>query len=84
MMKWLKGNLKRTINGSDGKEYHLPPAEYHFEGDVKCEDVRTLAKEAANISGKKSSILVSQYETACWNNLKEVEKIVPTNKFKFQ
>lgn len=52
-----------------GKWYHLPTAEYYSVGDLPISSVATLAKTAANKTGKKSSILVSEPRNIIWEDL---------------
>ena len=64
-------SFSRTITGSDGTEYQMPPAEYNLIGDHTIEEVRVKAQWAANLTGKTHEILVTE-GTRCWIGLKEV------------
>lgn len=67
----LKGFL-RTITGSNNVTYHLPTAEYNIMADYTLNQVLELAKSAASVIGKPSSILVSHINQATWENLPQV------------
>jgi hypothetical protein len=62
----------RTIKSDDDKEYHLPEAEYNYEGSITRDSVMTKAKTAANKTGKKYSILITESNGRTWYNLDEV------------
>jgi len=64
-----KRNFSQIIRGDDGKLYQLPPAEYFSFGDIQGEDVRELARDAADLTGKRSAVLVSEYRAAFWVGL---------------
>jgi hypothetical protein len=62
-------NFERTITSSDGDEYHLPMAEYNFEGSATAEVVLDKAEIAAARTGKKASIIVSEAVRRRWSGL---------------
>lgn len=66
----------RTIKGDNGIEYHLPPAEYNYEGNKTSSEVLGLAKAAANQTKKKNSVLVTESNGRTWDNLTKVNKAV--------
>jgi hypothetical protein len=73
----LHGNMKhegfeRTIS-SDDETYHLPHAEYCYEGNVAKGDVLVKAKRAAEKTGKRYSVLVTKSAGRTWYGLEEVD-----------
>lgn len=64
--------FSRIIADNQGQRYHLPPAEYVTYGDVTCDFVRTLAKQAAEETGLAYTIFVSVALTWCSCNLARV------------
>jgi hypothetical protein len=66
-------SFTNTVVGSDGVEYHLPPAEYHLEGNYTTENVREMAHWAARMTGKSCKILVTE-GMRDWIGLKEVAR----------
>ena len=63
--------FSRTIEGSDGKRYRLPTAEYNRIEELNCDDVRDSAVRAAKRTGCSFALLVTE-GTRCWQGLKEV------------
>ena len=51
--------FKKTILGKV-EEYYLPQGEYHMVKNLTDDDVMSLAKSAANKTGKQFSIIVSE------------------------
>ena len=64
--------FSRYIKDSDGKRYHLPTAEYNFEGDATRSDVLEKAKAAAKTTGRKYEALVTESNGRNWYNLTQV------------
>lgn len=60
--------FSRTITGSDGKTYHLPPAQYHAEGAHTIEYIRGVAAKAAEKANRPFAVLVTQGQSA-WQGL---------------
>ncbi|SEJ03553.1 hypothetical protein [Frateuria terrea] len=58
--------FKRTIRGKKGI-YQLPTAEYVCTMSATASDVHTLAKQAANATGKKSSVISCEYLRAAFD-----------------
>jgi hypothetical protein len=71
-----KAGFSRTIKSDEGHEYHLPPAEYNFEGNRARKEVIELAKTAAAKSGKEYSVIVTESNGRTWHNLKPVKKLI--------
>lgn len=67
-----RAGFSRQIEGGDGKLYHLPPAEYDFQGQETIEQVRTKAHEVARTVRQRPAILVTQGSRA-WSGLDEVK-----------
>ena len=61
----------RTIKNSKGKEYHLPPAEYNYEGEKTEKEVLALAVEAASAVDNDFEILVTKSDGRTWHELKD-------------
>lgn len=62
-----------TIQGNDGFDYHLPPAEYHLSANRTAQQVRELASHAADKTRKQSSVFTSEYSSAAWIGLNKVK-----------
>ena len=62
----------RTITADDGRTYHLPTAEYDYEGESRRHHVLDLAREAARTTGTRFPILVTQSDGRTWTGLSEV------------
>lgn len=62
----------RHITSKKGIKYHLPTAEYNYEGRGNRSKVLTLAKEAALSTSKSHSILVTKSRGREWYNLTKV------------
>lgn len=63
--------FKGYVEGSDSKYYELPPGEYAYEGDKTGEQVRDLATQAGNVTGKNFAVRVTKGESF-WRSLKEI------------
>jgi hypothetical protein len=62
----------RTIKNTNDVEYHLPEAEYDYEGNVTRKDVMNKAKKAADKTGNEYSILVTESNGRTWFGLEKV------------
>jgi hypothetical protein len=56
----------RTITSDTGVDCHLLPAEYRWSGEGDVVSVRTLAYNAAQMTGCSHSSQVFQYVAAAW------------------
>jgi hypothetical protein len=66
--------FSRTIKGSNGKIYKLPPAEYYYSGSSTGEQVRSLAQAAAKKTGRANAVLVTiATGEILWSGLDQVE-----------
>jgi hypothetical protein len=67
----LRG-YSRTIVGDNRITYQLPTGTYVLGTNVSLQDALNRAGEAANVTGKKSSIIVAEYGAATWRGLAAV------------
>lgn len=66
--------FSRLVTSSDGRTYHLPWAEYNGAGDLSSTQVRDTAQAAANSTGKKNAVLVTESKSRAWVGLEEVRR----------
>lgn len=64
-----KQGFSRLITADDGQTYHLPWAEYSGSGKLNSEQVRDIARTAANATGKNNAVLVTEAQTRAWVGL---------------
>jgi len=64
-----RAGFSRFITSDDGIAYHLPLAEYNREGNLTRSQVLESAKAAANTTGKKYAVLVSETSGRTWIGL---------------
>lgn len=64
--------FSRTITSDDNIAYHLPEAEYDYEGNTTRSAVLNKAKAAAGKTKKEFSILVTEAKGRTWNGLNKV------------
>ena len=67
-MKWA--GFTRLIRGSDGKQYHLPTAEYNSQADLTAAQVRDAARTAALSVWSDVQVLSTEGSRA-WVGLRE-------------
>jgi len=71
----LNRKFQKTISDDNGVQYELPTAEYFSYGPtITVGQVRDLALEAANSTGRPNWILVSEFNSAAWS-LKPVKSL---------
>lgn len=63
--------FSRLIKADDGKTYHLPWAEYNGAADLTNSQVRDIARSAANSTGKRNAVLVTESNGRTWVGLEE-------------
>lgn len=63
--------FSRLIKADNGTTYHLPWAEYDGTGDLTRSQVRDVARAAANSTGKRNAILVTESNGRSWVGLEE-------------
>jgi len=61
--------FSRMITSDDGQTYHLRWAEYTGGGDLTSAEVRDIAKVAADNTGRRNAILVTQSSGRAWVGL---------------
>ena len=61
--------FSRLIQSDDGRTYHLPWAEYSGSGSLSSAQVRDIAKAAADSTGKKNGVLVTESNSRAWAGL---------------
>lgn len=63
----------KTIKGSDGAVYNLPPAEYNYVGTKTAEEILDLAGSATLKTKHKSAILVTESSGRKWRGLEKAD-----------
>jgi glucosamine 6-phosphate synthetase-like amidotransferase/phosphosugar isomerase protein len=66
--------LSRTITSDDNVTYHLPTAEYNFQGTETRKQVLNLAKQAASTVKPRYAVLVTESKGRTWHDLEEVDE----------
>jgi hypothetical protein len=61
--------FSRFITDGQGIRYHMPWAEYNRDADITSDAVLESAKRAANRTGKKYEVLVTESAGRTWQNL---------------
>jgi hypothetical protein len=61
--------FSREVTGGNGRAYQLPTAEYVIHTDEGLEDVRALAAQAAQTTGRKFGVIVAEYSRSAWVGL---------------
>jgi hypothetical protein len=61
--------FSRQITSDDGKTYHMPWAEYNGSGNLTSTQVRDIAREAANSTGKQNAVFVTEAASRAWIGL---------------
>ena len=69
--KMEEAGFTRTIEGRGKKLWAFPKAEYNLEGGGDKQDVLKAARAAAESTGRKYSILVTESNGRTWWNLPE-------------
>ena len=62
-------SFSREVTSDDGRRYQLPTAEYVIHTNSSLENVRTLAAEAAQTTGRKFGVIVAEYSRSAWVGL---------------
>lgn len=63
--------FSRLIKADNGKIYRLPWAEYDGAGNLTNSQVRDIARTAADSTGKRNAILVTESNGRSWVGLEE-------------
>jgi hypothetical protein len=61
--------FSRFITDEKGIRYHMPWAEYNRDAGIASNDVLQSAKRAANRTGRKYAVLVTESAGRTWENL---------------
>jgi hypothetical protein len=61
--------FSRLITADNGQTYHLPWAEYNGSGNLSSAQVRDIARDAANTTGKNNAVFVTEATTRAWIGL---------------
>jgi hypothetical protein len=61
--------FSRLIRGDDGHIYQLPWAEYDREANLTSVQILGIAQNAANATGRRNSILVTEVKNRAWSGL---------------
>jgi hypothetical protein len=64
--------FSRLIKGDNGKTYHLPWAEYDGTANIPSMDVLAIARAAADSTGKKNAVLVTEANNRAWAGLQTI------------
>jgi hypothetical protein len=68
--------FSRTIRADDGTVYHLPTAEYDFNGYITANDVLERAKSAAASVKSSYAAIVSEAVRRTWYGLPIISRKV--------
>jgi hypothetical protein len=61
--------FSRLITSDDGQTYRLPWAEYRGSGNLTSAQVRDIARNTANTTGKSNAVLVTEAASWAWIGL---------------
>lgn len=61
--------FSRKITGDNGRTYQLPTAEYEIYSTAGVEAVRTLAANAAMMTGRTFGVIAAEYWRTAWSGL---------------
>jgi len=61
--------FSRKITADNGQTYRMPWAEYNGSGNLTSAQVRDIAREAANTTGKANAVFVTEAQTRAWIGL---------------
>lgn len=61
--------FSRQIIADNGQSYYMPWAEYNGSGNLTSAQVRDIAREAANTTGKANAVFVTEAQTRAWIGL---------------
>ena len=70
-----RAGFRQTIFADDGREYHLPPAEYDFHASQSTEAtvVREIVNRVAASTGRSHAVFVTEATGSfAWSGLEEV------------
>ena len=61
--------FSRQITGDNGLTYQMPWAEYNAAANLSSLEVLGIAERAADSTGKKNSVLVTESKSRAWRGL---------------
>jgi hypothetical protein len=61
--------FSRFIESDDSIRYHLPTAEYNYDGSASLDQVLDKATRAANSTGRSHMVLVTKSDGRKWHGL---------------
>ena len=61
--------FSRLITGDNGGVYQLPWAEYNGTTNLSSSEIRDIAHDVANTTGKTNSVLVTEATSRAWSGL---------------
>jgi len=61
--------FSRQITSDDGNTYQMPWAEYNGAGNLTSVQIRDIAKEAADSTGKQNAVFVTEAVSRAWVGL---------------
>lgn len=64
--------FSREISSDDGNRYHMPWAEYNGAGALTSIQVLNFAQVAANSTGKKNAVFVTEAKSRAWSGLQRL------------
>jgi hypothetical protein len=63
--------FSRQIAADNGQQYHMPWAEYNGAAALSSMQVLNIAQVAANSTGKKHAVLVTEAKSRAWSGLQK-------------
>ena len=69
----LGRGIARTIIADNGVTYHLPPAEYNYQGPGTIDAVLNAASTSAQQTGRRYAVFVTEASRRTWVGLEEVQ-----------
>ncbi len=64
--------FSRQITADDGRAYHMPWAEYNGSGNLTSAQVRDIARQAADSTGKQNAVFVTEAVSRAWIGLNQL------------
>jgi hypothetical protein len=61
----------RQVTSDDGRRYQMPWAEYNGTGALSSMQVLNVAQTAANSTGKRNAVFVTEAASRAWSGLKK-------------
>jgi len=68
-----KQGITDLVTASDGVTYKMSPAEYNYEGSATIDNVLDAVRAAAERTGKKNAVFVTQASYRKWIGLQPVQ-----------